>query len=101
MGDRTHYFFIIIVFIFSSVMATTQQPQGLNPPLSNPNIDVSGRVFVITGGTQGLGLEIASILKEKGAKGNQVRMCLIHVVRSLFVIYLSCCRASTCVSICR
>ena len=41
----------------------------LNPPLSSPGYDVTGRVFLITGGTQGLGLGIARQLKERGAKG--------------------------------
>ena len=46
-----------------------QQQLSLNPPLSTSNIDVSGRVFVITGGTQGLGYEIATQLKDRGAIG--------------------------------
>ena len=62
---------IVVVFSPSLAMSTTHQLQSLNPPLSDPNIDVSGRVFVITGGTQGLGLEIASLLKGKGAKGEK------------------------------
>ena len=37
------------------------------PPLSTPSLGVTGRIFVITGGTQGLGLEIARQLKRKGA----------------------------------
>lgn len=41
----------------------------LPPPPSSRCGDVSGRVFVITGGTQGLGLEIARALKESGAAG--------------------------------
>jgi NAD(P)-dependent dehydrogenase (short-subunit alcohol dehydrogenase family) len=36
-------------------------------PLSQPGFDVSGGHFVITGGTQGLGLEIARQLKARGA----------------------------------
>eukprot|EP00970_Alexandrium_tamarense_P012039 scaffold2716_cov202-Alexandrium_tamarense.AAC.18 len=32
-------------------------------PLSIPSLDVAGRVFFITGGTQSLGLEIAQQLK--------------------------------------
>mmetsp|Transcript_10336 Transcript_10336/g.30460 ORF Transcript_10336/g.30460 Transcript_10336/m.30460 type:complete len:282 (-) Transcript_10336:58-903(-) len=39
------------------------------PPPSSPQISVSGRVFVITGGTQGLGLAIARLLKGRGASG--------------------------------
>lgn len=42
---------------------------GLNPPLSTPHLNVVGRVFVITGGTQGLGKAIARLLKEQGAAG--------------------------------
>jgi NAD(P)-dependent dehydrogenase (short-subunit alcohol dehydrogenase family) len=41
----------------------------LNPPLSTASFSVSGRAFLITGGTQGLGVEIARILKEQGAAG--------------------------------
>mmetsp|Transcript_98704 Transcript_98704/g.249100 ORF Transcript_98704/g.249100 Transcript_98704/m.249100 type:complete len:294 (+) Transcript_98704:96-977(+) len=37
------------------------------PPLSRPSFDLSGRHFVVTGGTQGLGLEIARQLKACGA----------------------------------
>jgi NAD(P)-dependent dehydrogenase (short-subunit alcohol dehydrogenase family) len=39
------------------------------PPLSSQDISVSGRTFVVTGGTQGLGLAIARYLKHKGASG--------------------------------
>lgn len=41
----------------------------LSPPLSTPGYNVTGRVFVITGGTQGLGLGIARQLQEQGAAG--------------------------------
>lgn len=37
------------------------------PPLSRPSFDVSGSRFIVTGGTQGLGLEIARQLKANGA----------------------------------
>ncbi len=40
---------------------------SIAPPLSTPSLDVSGRIFLITGGTQGLGLEIAKQLKQNGA----------------------------------
>jgi len=40
---------------------------GLRIPLSTPSLDVTGRIFLITGGTQGLGLEIACQLKRNGA----------------------------------
>ena len=36
-------------------------------PLSHPGFDVSGGNFVITGGTQGLGFEIASQLQRQAA----------------------------------
>uniref|UniRef100_A0A6V2PCJ6 Ketoreductase domain-containing protein n=1 Tax=Ditylum brightwellii TaxID=49249 RepID=A0A6V2PCJ6_9STRA len=42
---------------------------SLNPKLSATGLGVSGRVFVITGGTQGLGLAIARYLKGNGAAG--------------------------------
>lgn len=41
----------------------------MNPPLSKSSLDVSGRIFLITGGTQGLGLECARHLKSHGASG--------------------------------
>lgn len=41
----------------------------MNPPLSKSSLDVSGRIFLITGGTQGLGLECARQLKIHGASG--------------------------------
>merc|ERR1711904_752187 len=37
------------------------------PPLSTPTFDVSGCNFIVTGGTQGLGLEIAHQLRKVGA----------------------------------
>merc|ERR1719375_1631832 len=37
------------------------------PPLSAPTFDVSGCNFIVTGGTQGLGLEIARQLRKIGA----------------------------------
>ena len=40
---------------------------ALPVPLSTPSLDVTGRIFLITGGTQGLGLEIATQLKRNGA----------------------------------
>ena len=42
---------------------------ALNPPLSTPHLGVTGGIFVITGGTQGLGMAIARLLKEQGAAG--------------------------------
>lgn len=41
----------------------------MNPELSRSGTNVLGRVFVVTGGTQGLGLEVARVLKEQGAGG--------------------------------
>lgn len=41
----------------------------LKPALSPPGYRVDGRVFVVTGGTQGLGLGIARQLQQCGAKG--------------------------------
>lgn len=52
--------------------ADTDSPsktRALKPPLSSASVDVSGRVFVVTGGTQGLGLECARHLKRLGAAG--------------------------------
>ena len=49
----------------STATATTR----MTPPLSTPGYSVQGRVFVITGGTQGLGLGIARQLAQQGAKG--------------------------------
>ena len=37
--------------------------------MSVPNMEVEGRLFLVTGGTQGLGLEIARCLKKNGARG--------------------------------
>mmetsp|Transcript_26805 Transcript_26805/g.34949 ORF Transcript_26805/g.34949 Transcript_26805/m.34949 type:complete len:280 (-) Transcript_26805:821-1660(-) len=42
---------------------------SLSPPLSSAGIDASGRVYLITGGSQGLGLAIARMLKGQGAAG--------------------------------
>ena len=39
------------------------------PPMSVPSMGVDGRLFLVTGGTQGLGLEIARCLKKNGARG--------------------------------
>merc|ERR1711904_451041 len=38
------------------------------PPLSAPTFDVTGCHFIVTGGTQGLGLEIARQLRKVGAR---------------------------------
>ena len=41
----------------------------LSPPLASTSLSVEGRVFAITGGTQGLGLAIAKYLATNNAKG--------------------------------
>jgi len=49
-------------------LAETQQSYcGAGPPLSRPSFDLTGGHFIVTGGTQGLGLEIARQLKATGA----------------------------------
>ena len=81
MWHRLIVFVLIIVWSVTLVMASSQQLHTLTPPLSNPGFDVSGRVFVITGGTQGLGFEIAKQLKEKGAIGDYAESDQIHTVQ--------------------
>ena len=51
--------------------------RSLIPPLSPVSFSVEGRAFLITGGTQGLGLAVARLLKEAGAKA------LVLVSRSM------------------
>ena len=53
----------------SSSNNDTTEEYKLPVPLSTPSLSVSGRVILITGGTQGLGLTIAHQLQQKGAKG--------------------------------
>ena len=50
-------------------MMSSSAANLLYPPLSTPQLNVTGRVFVITGGSQGLGKAIAFVLKGQGAKG--------------------------------
>ena len=45
------------------------EDKTLRPPLSRSSLSVTGRIFVISGGTQGLGLEIARHLRLHGASG--------------------------------
>ncbi len=45
---------------------------SLLPVLSSLTFDVTDRIFIVTGGTQGLGLEITKCLKECGARGISV-----------------------------
>lgn len=62
------YFFpLFSLYFFISIMSVSGAI--LPPPLSNPSSSVDGRMFIVTGGTQGLGLEIARCLKENGARG--------------------------------
>jgi len=51
---------------------------GFVPPLSRPSFDLSKQHFIVTGGTQGLGLEIARQLKALGAG----RLALLSRTRS-------------------
>ncbi|CAM9990108.1 unnamed protein product [Ectocarpus sp. 13 AM-2016] len=37
------------------------------PPLSVPTFDVTGKMFVVTGGTQGMGLVISACIAKAGA----------------------------------
>jgi len=55
--------------IAAAATASSSATLRLNPPLSSPTLDVTGRYFLITGGTQGLGLSIAHLLKNSGASG--------------------------------
>eukprot|EP00954_Amorphochlora_amoebiformis_P011907 930405-Amorphochlora_amoeboformis.AAC.1 len=50
--------------LLASRASSAQMPP---PPLSIPSFSVAGRSFVITGGTQGLGLEIGCQLARAGA----------------------------------
>lgn len=49
--------------------AAPSTPPPLSPPLSVPSLGVAGRCFLVTGGTQGLGLAVARLLKAQGAAG--------------------------------
>jgi NAD(P)-dependent dehydrogenase (short-subunit alcohol dehydrogenase family) len=49
--------------------ASGMETSVVPPPMSVPSMGVEGRLFVVTGGTQGLGLEIARCLKKNGARG--------------------------------
>lgn len=43
------------------------QPPADAPPLSTPSLSLTGKHYIVTGGTQGLGLEIARQVKALGA----------------------------------
>jgi len=51
----------------SRLVESQQSYCGAGPPLSRPSFDLSGGHYIVTGGTQGLGLEIARQLKATGA----------------------------------
>jgi NAD(P)-dependent dehydrogenase (short-subunit alcohol dehydrogenase family) len=55
-------------------MSTTSDDRLVRstPALSYPSFSVAGRYFLITGGTQGLGLTIAELLLELGAAGTVI-----------------------------
>lgn len=46
-----------------------QLPDPERGPIQHPTFDVGGRVYVVTGGAQGLGLMMAETLAENGAHG--------------------------------
>jgi NAD(P)-dependent dehydrogenase (short-subunit alcohol dehydrogenase family)/predicted O-methyltransferase YrrM/predicted dehydrogenase len=50
-----------------TVVAPTSNPGHSGPALSSPSFDLTGGHYMVTGGTQGLGLEIARQLKACGA----------------------------------
>jgi len=67
-----------ISFVRQSVAGVRETPKlvvtpivasscSAGPPLSRPSFDLGGSRFIVTGGTQGLGLEIARQLKACGA----------------------------------
>lgn len=55
--------------VSSSLPASSSDIALLRPQLSQCTFRVDGRIFIITGGTQGLGLSIATLLIEQGACG--------------------------------
>lgn len=59
----------IEVYALCTIEFVCSTMSSFSPVLSSLTFDVSGRVFIVTGGTQGLGLEIAKCLKECGARG--------------------------------
>mmetsp|Transcript_107149 Transcript_107149/g.207627 ORF Transcript_107149/g.207627 Transcript_107149/m.207627 type:complete len:288 (+) Transcript_107149:74-937(+) len=58
--------------------AYTALSVGGGPPLSRPSFDFGGKHYIVTGGTQGLGLEIARQLRDCGA----ARLVLMSRTRS-------------------
>lgn len=59
-------------------MALAGNSKHDGPELSRPSFDLSGKHYIVTGGTQGLGLEIARQLKACGA----ARLALLSRTRS-------------------
>merc|ERR1719333_1420555 len=62
----------------AQAQAEVDQRGGLAPALSQPSFDMTGRHYIVTGGTQGLGLEIARQLKACGA----ARLALLSRTRA-------------------
>merc|ERR1712193_532346 len=62
------------------------------PPLSTPTFDVTGCNFIVTGGTQGLGLEIARQLRRTGAS----KIALLSRTRSKGEVAVAELSGSTC-----
>lgn len=53
------------------------KPQNENSDVKRfSQFDLTGKVFIVTGGAQGLGLEMAGALAEAGAKGRQASFTL-------------------------
>jgi len=63
---------------FHSRCCRMASAMGTGPALSRPSFDLTGKHYVVTGGTQGLGLEIARQLRDCGA----ARLVLMSRTRS-------------------
>ncbi|GKY93351.1 hypothetical protein MPSEU_000302700 [Mayamaea pseudoterrestris] len=79
-------------------MASITNTPALSPPLSTPSLSVSGRCFIVTGGTQGLGLAIARVLKEQGAAG--LALVSRNVIKGQDACYELGDESCTCVHVC-